>query len=270
VKARQTNVSGFLFAALAALAMAGGGCPVTQSQDTPAPEMKCSVRDGSAKYYLYVPSYYDKQRPWPMMITLHGSFVWDGAKRQAMEWKALAEKHGFIVVAPVLKSTQGTVLVFKRLRKKDLAADEQNVLAIMEELKKQYRIDEKSVMISGYSAGGFPLYYIALRNPKLFSAVVSRTANCDMKIVREIPITDAARKLHYLIFFSKRGITPASSNMNPVARESWAAFRHLRQQGCFEAKIEKIEGGHRRLPGPAFEFWRSLHPKLFAEASEEE
>lgn len=256
----SNKVSTSLLAALAVLALAAGGCPVTQPQDTPVPEMLLREPGSNTKYYLYVPSNYDPARAWPMMVTLHGSYLWDGPQRQVKEWKHLAEQRGFVVVAPFLKSTQGTLPAFTHLRKNDLAEDEQNVLAIMEDIRKRYCIDEKSVMISGYSAGGFPLHYIALRNPQLFSVAVSRTANCDMKIVRDIPITDAARKLHYLIFFSKRGINPAASNLNPVARQSWAIFRHLRQQHCSTPRSRRSTAATAACPARPLSFGWPITP----------
>ncbi len=266
----KTDIPVWLFALLAVLALAAAGCPVTQSQDTPVSHLKRTEPVTGTGYYLYVPSNYGEHRAWPLVVTLQGTYGFDDARRQIKEWKALAEDKGFIVVAPNMKSTQGVLPVLNPLRRRDLATDEKAVLAVMDELKRQYRIDETAVMITGYSAGGFPMYYTALRNPQRFSVLVSRMANCDMRFVRDIPITDEARKLHFLIFFSKRGITPASSNLNPVGRESWAIFRHLRQSRCYNAKIKKMAGGHRRMPEPAYEFWAQVQPHIVVPTPEED
>jgi len=267
---RKGDVSLPLALLLVGLSLAAAGCPVTQSQDTPVSQFTAREPETGAKYHMYVPSNYGEHRRWPLVITLQGTYGFDDANRQIKEWKALAEKHGLIVVAPKMKSTQGVLPVLSPLRRRDLARDEEHVLAIMAQVKREYRIDESAVMITGYSAGGFPMYYIALRNPQLFSVLVSRMADCDMKITRDIPITDATRKMHFLIFFSKRGINPASSNLNPVARESWAAFRHLRQNRCYNAKIKKIAGGHRRLPEPAVAFWEEVQPHIVIAKPEED
>jgi len=269
MKTPQPTTRAALSAALPLLAMAAAGCPVTQSQDTPVPHLKRREAITRETYYLYVPSGYKGERPWPLVVTCHGTYGFDDARRQIKEWKALAEDNGFIVVAPDLKSTQGVLPVISPLRRRDLARDEKTILAVMAELKRQYRIDDDAVMITGYSAGGFPMYYTALQHPELFSVVVSRLANCDMKMVRDIPVTEETRKIHFLIFFSKRGINPASSNLNPVARESWAIFRHLREHACYRADIEKVEGGHRRLPTPAVAFWKERQPELWERPNEE-
>ena len=96
---------------LALVAMSLTGCPVLQSQDTPVNEFRVTEPVTKAQFYLYVPSEYDQSRRWPMVVTLHGSPGYDDARRQAKEWKALAEEHGFIVLAPKLTSVQGILPV---------------------------------------------------------------------------------------------------------------------------------------------------------------
>lgn len=243
---------------LLALVLAGtqSGCPVWQEQDTPVQEFRRVESLTQAGYYLYVPSDYGPQRAWPLVVTLHGTHGFDGAQAQAREWKALAEKRGFIVLAPSLASPQGILPVFRGARRRALETDERRVLAAMAEVKHSYNIDPRAVMITGFSAGGFPLYYIAMRNPRLFNAVIARACNCDLEILKSIPVTDDMRKTPVLIFFSKTGITPISSNLNPVARESWAVYRHLRENGCKKVKIDAVSGGHHRRPDVAYGFWR--------------
>jgi len=195
-------------------------------------------------------------------VTLHGTPGFDGARRQAQEWRGLAEEHGFLVLAPVLDSTQGVLPVWRKSRLKDLAEDERNVLEAIREVKKSYTVDSGAVLIAGFSAGGYPLYYIALRNADLFSVLVARTCNCDTEILKTLPITDKVRAMPMLIFFSKTGINPVSSSLNPVANQSWAALRYLRQQQCKLAKIKAIEGGHHRNPERTFTFWQEHQPQL--------
>jgi len=257
---RQRRTLSFA-AALATLALTQAGCPVWQDQDTPVEAFGCSEPTLGAVYRMYVPSDYEPSRPWPLVVTLHGTHGFDSAKAQVREWKALAEEKGFIVIAPELSSSQGILPVVRSLRLKALQTDEARVSACLADAKRRYRIDERTVMITGFSAGGYPLYYIGLRNPQQFTTLVARSCNCDMEIVKSIPISDQTRKMAMLIFFSKTGINPISSSLNPIARQSWAVFRYLRENKCFKVKIDAVSGGHHRRPDVAFRFWSEHWPK---------
>ena len=236
------------------------GCPIWHSTDTPVDEFKVTEPVTKARFYLYVPSEYDSAREWPLVVTLHGTPGYDSAGRQAKEWKIFAEEHGFIVLAPKLTSVQGVLPVSRSSRMKQLAADEKNVLAAMAETSKRYSIDERNVMITGYSAGGFPMYYIAMRNPGKFNAMVARLCNCDMKILKTLPVSTASRKINILIYFSKTGINPVYSGHNPIARQSWSAYEYLRRNDHRRIKIKAVEGGHQRYPKIAYDFWRKYWP----------
>jgi len=237
------------------------GCPVFPD-DTPVLEFKRTAPKTKADYYLYVPSTYDAERSWPMVVTFHGTYGFDSARREAQEWRGLAERHGFIVLAPAMKSTQGILPVFHSARLRDLNRDERRVLDAIDDVKHHYNIDSSAVMVTGFSAGGYPLFYIGLRNAKLFSVLVARMCSSDLDVVESIPITDEARAMPMLIFFSKTGVSPINSNWNPVARESWATFRWLYRHGCTKAKIDAVSGGHQRNPARAFEFWIQQDPRL--------
>ncbi len=237
------------------------GCPIWHSTDTPVDEFALTEPATKSKFYLYVPSDYEPTRKWPLVVTLHGTPGYDNASRQAKEWKIFAEEHGFIVLAPKLTSAQGVLPVSHSSRMKQLATDEKRVLSAMAETKKRYSIDERNVMISGYSAGGFSMYYIAMRNPNKFSTMVARLCNCNMKVLKALPVSSASRKIHMLIFFSKTGINPIYSKHNPIGWQSWAAFEYLRRQDHRSIEIDAVEGGHHRHPEVAYAFWRKYWPK---------
>jgi predicted peptidase len=241
--------------ALGLLAGSQAACPVWQDQGTPVQEFQQVDAATKARYYLYVPSNYDPEQRWPMVVTLHGTPGFDSAKAQARSWKALAERHGFLVLAPSLSSPQGILPVSRSARLGKLETDERNVLASMAAVKESYPFDESAVLLTGFSAGGYPLYYIALRNPHLFDAAVACMCNCDVELLGSLPITDNVRKTPMLIFFSKSG-NPLYSKWNPIAQQSWAAYRHLRENGCFKVCIDAVKGGHSRRPEVAYRFWK--------------
>ncbi len=230
------------------------GCPVYQSQDTPVAATLVRHEQTRDKYWSYVPSYYKADRDWPLVITLHGTYGFESSRLQIMEWKKLAEEKGFIVAAPALRSVQGILPVNKKLWFNDLKKDERTILAVLEELSAKYNIDANSVLLSGFSAGGYPMYHAGLRNPEKFNMLVARACNSDLKLFERIELTDAARRIPVRIFWGK-------DDLKPIADQSWQAFRWLRQHGFRDVEREKTSGGHIRRPELAYRYWRNRLPE---------
>jgi len=238
------------------LVVGAAGCPVFQRQDTPVDVQVTREPQSEAEYRLYVPSYYSPDRQWPLVVTLHGTHGWDDSRRQIMEWKYLAERKGLLVVAPKLKSVQGILPVNKSLWRKDLRRDEKVILAVMDELADKYSIDPKAVLLTGFSAGGYPLYFVGLRNPERFNMLIARSCNSSIDIFEQIELTPAARKLPIMIYWGK-------DDLQEIHRQSWQAIRWLGERGFNRMDYDKIEGGHRRTPEIAYRHWRKILPKRY-------
>jgi poly(3-hydroxybutyrate) depolymerase len=241
---------------LTLLAMTAG-CPVTQPQQTPVPPLREASKATGTPYWLYVPSYYNADRNWPLVITLHGTYGWDGSQPQISEWKALAEQRGLIVAAPDLKSAQGILPVVRSVWYGDLDTDEKAILTLIDELVAQYHVDPNAVLLTGFSAGGYAMYYVGLRNPQRFNMLIARACNGDVQLFDEkIPITDAVRKLPVAIFWGK-------DDLQQIQAQSWAAFQYLRERGCLKAVHQEIQGGHLRRPELAYRLWRGRLPQKY-------
>jgi len=236
------------------LVLTAAGCPVTQPQHTPVEFLRVEEPTTGAGYWLYVPSYYSDGRDWPLVVTLHGTFGWDSSRDQIREWKFLAEKRGLIVAAPDLRSVQGILPVVRGLWYEDLQSDEKAVLAVVEHLLRRYRIDPNAVLLTGFSAGGYPLYYVGLRNPQRFNMLIARACNSDLEMLEQIEFTAAVRKLPVAIFWGK-------DDLMEVRSESWQAFRYLREHGCRNVNRREVRGGHLRRPELTYALWRQHLPE---------
>jgi len=246
LKAGQTSRLIVLLALLPVLA----GCPVLQPQQTPVPAVRAKIEATGTSYWLYVPSYYTKDRDWPLVVTLHGTYGWDSSQAQIDEWKHLAERHGLIVAAPDLRSVQGILPVIRSLWLADLQADEKAILSMIDELSAKYRIDPNAILLTGFSAGGYPMYYVGLRDPQRFDMLIARACNSDIGMMEGIELTDAARKLPIMIFWGK-------DDLGQIQDQSWAAFRYLRERRCFATRHKETRGGHLRRPELAYDVWRA-------------
>jgi len=228
------------------------GCPVMQRLDTPVQPFWLVEPETGVKYRVYVPSYHNMDRDWPLVITLHGTFWYDGPIRQVQEWQRLAEDHGLIVAAPPLRSIQGITPVIKSWWWKDLDSDERIILALRKDMIERYRVDPKSVLLTGFSGGGYPMYYTGLRSPECFSMLVARSCNSNLEIFDRIRLTDAAHEMPIFIYWGKDDVG--------LWNYSWQAYRYLREHGCYKARKKEVTGGHCRRPGPAYKAWRAVLP----------
>lgn len=232
------------------------GCPVTQSQDTPVDYQWLDEQVTGAGYYLYVPSTYDRKQPTPLVITLHGTNPWDTAWLQIREWRALAERQRFIVAAPSLKlnSTQGIVPIPLSQRLDALEKDEQKLLAIRREVIARYNIDNKKILLTGFSSGGYPMYYVGLRHPDKFSMLIARACNMDEDLFNHVGVTKQTPRIPVAIFVGKDDATV-------IQDQSWMAFRWLRRHGWTSKNSEMKEsrGGHLRRPETTYSLWQKFN-----------
>lgn len=112
------------------------------------------------EYLLYVPKSYDRTKPTPLVISMHGAAVWPATQEEISQWDKVAEAHGFIVVYPsgTTLSGRGTgVLPFRVwLMEPDsvLMADVRFISALIDTLEVDFNIDPTRIYATGFSNGG--------------------------------------------------------------------------------------------------------------------
>ena len=246
--------------ALAPLLGVLAGCPIPQSQDTPVPQTYVGARAGLHDgYYLYVPSNYTPDRAWPLVITLPGTPGWDSAWAQIREWKALAQEKGFIVAAPNCRSVQGILPVVKTLWFKDLETDDKSLLSVLDEVSKKYTIDSKAVLLTGFSAGGFPMYNTGLRHPERFNMLIARSCNSSVDLFDKI--TEDQEKARRMEEVRKTPVVIYWGKDDPAIQDyCWNAVQYFSNHGYTDFQHRKLAGGHLRRPEIAYKFWQPRLP----------
>jgi len=221
-------------------------------------------------YYLYVPSYYSDDSDWPLVVTLHGTNPYDGQKRQILEWRDTAERYGLIVAAPKLSSTQGDIPAVPSVwyaNPKKLGADEKVILSVIADVRSKWRIARRPdgpdgapgkglMLLTGFSSGGFPLFYVGLRHPEMFDMLIARDINCTTELLESVPLTDAAKKLPILIFWGR-------DDLKAIREQSWATFRYLREHEAYGTERRSTRGGHLRRPDVAWQEWSKRLPEEY-------
>lgn len=231
------------------------GCAVTQPQNTPVSEFLEVDPTTGRSYYMYVPSTYRHDRPCPLIITCHGTPPYDVAEYHIREWKMLGEVNRCIVVAPNLIATDGLIGDGPLM---GMLADERYILSIISRLSYRYNIDRANIMITGFSGGGFPTYWVGLRHPDIFSVVVARNCNFSEPNL-DGWFSQDAKGTDIMIYYGE--YDPAA-----IRLQSQAAVRYLRSQG-FNVTNRVIPGiGHERRPEVAMDFfrkhWRPSQPTI--------
>lgn len=252
-----------LLSSLLCLLLAGslGGC-IPSTPQTPYPSLHFTEPKTGTPYTLYVPSFYTPDRDWPMVIPLHGTPGFDKPDWQVQEWKDTAEQHGLIVAAPQLVSAQGIVPQQQDIFLKHLEQDERAILAMIDDVATRYRIDlgnkdpsrelyqRPAILITGFSGGGYPMYYTGMRNPERFGMMVAGAANSSDLVFGVAPASEELRKMPIAVWVGK--------DDNPFMHKYyWQAYGALRGQKfrCFQTEGKEIKGGHLRRPDQTYRLW---------------
>jgi predicted peptidase len=133
--------------------------------------------DGSeAKYAIFVPHDYKGDKPYPVILFLHGAGATgtDG-KRQVSGIAAYIRRN---------EQTFPCLVVFPQSQKRTWRADSEDgkrALAILAGVEKQYKADTKRVYLTGLSMGGFGTWSLAAAHPEKWAALVPICGGGDPK-----------------------------------------------------------------------------------------
>ncbi len=188
--------------------------PITvRRKDEPFFTTHRSRIDGSVQpMTLLVPPNYDPQRPYPLVVALHGY-------KGCLIGHAFSVKPDFIIVAP-----HGRGQNFYR----DFS--EVDVFEAMEEVKQRYRIDGERTYLTGHSMGGGGTFRLATRYPHFWAAVVPMASG------GPLPFDWLKNLLHVPTLFyhgSEDEVVPVQ-----MARQT---ANYIRQLG-YNFRYEEVEG----------------------------
>jgi len=105
------------------------------------------------EYLLFVPRSYDRARPTPLVISLHGAGLWGAAQKETSQWNEEAERQGLIVVYPSGVGGNG-LRIWHVEPGPDLMMDVRFIADLIDTLKAAYHIDPTRIYANGLSNGG--------------------------------------------------------------------------------------------------------------------
>jgi len=100
------------------------------------------------EYLLHVPASYDRSRPTPLVISMHGAGLWPAAQMEISQWNEEAERQRFMVVYPAGVQGGGP-----RVWHTDMP-DVRFISELIDRLEAAYNIDPRRIYANGFSNGG--------------------------------------------------------------------------------------------------------------------
>ena len=115
------------------------------------------------EYLLYVPRSYDRSKPAPLVISMHGAGGWPVQQMNLSAWNRVAEREGLIVVYPSGLGGAGP-RVWR-------AGDVRFISDLIDKLQASYNIDPDRIYANGFSNGGGMAFVLSCRLSDRIAAV---------------------------------------------------------------------------------------------------
>lgn len=135
--------------------------------------------DGAAhKYTLFVPRGYTADKAWPTVVFLHGAGERGTDTRLPLVYglapylRAVESEYPFLAVFPQVEDSQGPI----KTSWYSGGESAKRMLAVMEDVSKTHKVDDKRLVLTGWSMGGYGVWELGAAMPEKWSALVPMAA----------------------------------------------------------------------------------------------
>lgn len=155
------------------------------------------------RYTISIPSSFSPDKPLPLILALHyGGQVtpFYGKDFLTLLVEPALRELGAIIVAPDCPGSNWIDPI-----------SENAVMSLLNQIMKDYKIDSKKILITGYSMGAVGTWYIVSRQPHLFRAAIPISGIPSVEkapVVKDVPL--------YVIHSQKDEIFPIDSVKNLI------------------------------------------------------
>jgi polyhydroxybutyrate depolymerase len=119
-------------------------------------------------FLLYVPKSYDRAKPTPLVISMHGAAAWPAHQMNTSHWNRLADRDGFLVVYP---SGTGIPKIWHADAGAGRGRDVRFISDLIDALEASYNIDATRIYADGLSNGGGMAFVLSCALPDRIAAV---------------------------------------------------------------------------------------------------
>ncbi len=254
----NNRISKCVMLGLISLLSGAWGCAVGQA---PGKGRVMHLQEQSTKgwYYLYLPEDYvskdastsqpplAQSKRWPVVVTFHGMKPFDDSGAQIREWQQEADRYGFVVIAPQLRSPDLLSEFPLKTVHSGVRFDEQLTVGALNDVARRVDVDLSSVLSTSWSSGGYIAHYMVNRHPNLFSCVAPRQSNFSSSVLdpKQVP---KYRDMKVGIFYTE-------NDFEVCKRESQAGANWYAKHG-FDVTFAVFQNlGHVRRPSVAADFF---------------
>jgi predicted esterase len=203
-------------------------------------------------YRVYVPKGYAAAKPTPLVVALHGlganeDSFFDSYSQLPPQ---LAEKHGFLMAAPLGYRTDGfygsTIMgAGDAASRRRVEYSEKDVLEVLARMKAAYNVDESRIYLIGHSMGAIGTWALAAKYPQIWAALVPFSG---------VSNPASAEQMKHIPQFVVHG--DADNTVNVSGSRNMVAA--LKKAGANVTYVEVAGGSHTDMVVPnlpqAFEF----------------
>ena len=130
------------------------------------------VIDGKERdYVLHVPPRYDRSKPTPLVISLHGALGWGAIQMNVSGMNRVADKYGFIAAYPSGEGGGPRIWRGRGRSNPQVMPDVVFVSALIDKLQAEYNIDPARIYANGYSNGGGMAFVLSCTLPHRIAAI---------------------------------------------------------------------------------------------------
>jgi predicted esterase len=181
-------------------------------------------------YSVFIPFTYDEKKPIPLFVTLHGSGI-DERKTIYSVSRMILRRGNFIVLAPKARGLSDWYL----------GDSGKDVIECINHLKKLYNIDEKNIILDGFSMGGYGAWRLGLLHPELFKAVIIKSGAVSpplsLKGENIIDLLDRGKGVNFFIVHGDKDNAVSVEN-------SRKAVQRLKELGIPHTYLEVKDAAH--------------------------
>ncbi|MGE3314286.1 MAG: alpha/beta hydrolase-fold protein [Planctomycetaceae bacterium] len=149
-----------------------------------------TMRDetGEHKYAVFVPPGYTPEKKWPVILYLHG-FSSRGTDNTlqlmgglAPQVRAKGENFPFLVVFPQCEDLESQIFEAWTAE----SSDGKRAIRILDEVEKEFSVDKRREVLTGWSMGGFGAWSLAAAYPARWSAVAIVAAGGEPDVAAKV------------------------------------------------------------------------------------
>jgi predicted peptidase len=124
----------------------------------------------TTSYVLFVPHDYQGDKQYPLILFLHGAGEREGGKKAPVE----------VGIGPAIKKNEKTFPFLVLIPRCSAAPnnwladgpDAQRALAMIDDVRKDFKVDDKRIYLTGLSMGGYGTWSLAAKYPDRWAAIV--------------------------------------------------------------------------------------------------